>query len=304
MLERPWQQYDQQTNMLTVANGTLVFENGDVTLKAHDPKDYITRSSPVRYDPAAQYRFWDSSLSRFIPDDDVRAFLQRFAGSVLVGGGIREQRLPIMHGGGANGKSTFVSGLRYALGDELAIEVDPARCALTSVRARRPHLTRSGYAGRGSCMPLRRAVAWTLATKRLTGGEEIVARQLHKKTIAFKPTFTLAVVANDPPTFDDQSEGLWRRIVVIPFKVRIADEDRIDAVTVGQLLEEEAEGILAWCVEGYRMYARDGFSAPDSITLASALMRDEQDYVRVFLREHVRNDEGTCLSLRTCFGVE
>ena len=296
MLERPWQQYDQQTNMLTVANGTLVFENGDVTLKAHDPRDYITRSSPVRYDPAAQYRFWDSSLSRFIPDDDVRAFLQRFAGSVLVGGGIREQKLPIMHGGGANGKSTFVSGLRYALGDELAIEVDPSTL--------RPD-KRSGAAPSPDKIRLRgaRFVYAVEASgsmdaellKRLTGGEEIVARQLHKKTIAFKPTFTLAVVANDPPTFDDQSEGLWRRIVVIPFKVRIADKDRIDAVTVGQLLEEEAEGILAWCVEGYRMYARDGFSAPDSITLASALMRDEQDYVRVFLREHVRNDEGTCL---------
>jgi phage/plasmid-associated DNA primase len=131
--------------------------------------------------------------------------------------------------------------------------------------------------------------------KRLTGGEEIVARQLHKKTISFKPTFTLAVVANEAPTFDDQSEGLWRRIVVIPFNVRIADSERIDAITVGQLLEEEAEGILAWCVEGYRMYARDGFSAPDSITMASALMRDQQDYIRVFLRENTIEDEDCVL---------
>lgn len=296
MLYRSWREYDQQTNMLTVPNGTLVFTNGDVTLKAHDPNDLITRASPVRYNPDARHTFWTDSLQMFIPDDQVRAFLQRFAGSVLVGGGIREQKLPIMHGGGANGKSTFVGGLKHALGRELAIEVDPSTL--------RPD-KRSGAAPSPDKIRLRgaRFVYAVEASgnmdaellKRLTGGEEIVARQLHKKTISFKPTFTLAVVANEAPSFDDQSEGLWRRIVVIPFNVRIADSKRIDAVTVGQLLEEEAEGILAWCVEGYRMYARDGFSAPDNITLASALMRDNQDYVRVFLREHVIEEQGCVL---------
>lgn len=296
MLVRSWREYDQKTNMLTVANGTLVFTDGDVTLKEHDPNDLITRASGVRYIPNAEHRFWLSSLERFIPDDAVRNFLQRFGGSVLVGGGIREQKLPIMHGSGANGKSTFVHGLRCALGRELAIEVDPSTL--------RPD-KRSGAAPSPDKVRLRgaRFVYAVEASgnmdaellKRLTGGEEIVARQLHKKTISFKPTFTLAVVVNDPPKFDDTSEGLWRRIVVIPFNVRIPDSERIDAVTVNQLLEEESEGILAWLVEGYRMYARDGLTAPESIQFASALMRDEQDYVRVFLRERVSDEEGSCL---------
>lgn len=303
MMIRSWREYDQKTDRLTVKNGTLVFKDGEVTLAKHDPADLITRCSPIKYNASADHRFWTSSLERFIPDDSVRAFLQRFGGSVLVGGGIREQKLPIMHGSGANGKSTFVHGLRCALGSELALEVDPSTL--------RPD-KRSGAAPSPDRIRLRgaRFVYAVEASgnmdaellKRLTGGEEIVARQLHKKTISFKPTFTLAVVVNDPPSFDDTSEGLWRRIVVIPFNVRIPDSERIDAVTVNQLLAEESEGILSWLVEGYKLYSRDGFSAPDSITLASALMRDEQDYIRVFLREHVKtSDASDCLTLIDLF---
>lgn len=291
-----WQDFDADLGKITVGNGTLHFDGGKVTLEEHDPSDLITRSSPTNYEPKAPRKFWESTLARFVPNDEIRAFLQRFAGAVLVGGGVREQVLPIMFGTGANGKSTFVNGLRAALGEELAIEVDPATLRQD---------TRSGAAPSPDKMRLRgaRYVYAVEATghldaqllKRLTGGEEIVARQLHGKTISFKPQFTLTIIANEEPQFDDTSEGLWRRVKRIPFDVRIPEGERMDAALVSKLFQEEAEGILAWCVEGYKMYARDGLSAPAAIELSSNRMRADADPVRRFVADHIAAAEGAVL---------
>lgn len=289
-----WQEFDADLNKLTVANGTLWFEGGEVTLHPHSPADRITRSSPVRYEPNAPRRFWETTLERFLPDPEVRAFLKRFAGSVLVGGGVREQVLPIMFGTGANGKSTFVNGLRTALGDELAIEVDPATLRQDG---------KSGSAPSPDKMRLRgaRYVYAVEATgqldaqllKRLTGGEEIVARQLHGKTISFRPNFTLTIIANEEPEFDDTSEGLWRRVKRIPFDVRIPDSERIDALEVQRLFEEEAAGILAWCVEGYKEYHyHGGLNPPGVVEVSSKRMRSDADPVRRWVTEHLRPTEG------------
>lgn len=291
-----WEEFDADLNKLTVGNGTLHFQGGTVTLLPHDPEDRITRGTSIDYNPTAQAPFWESTLEMFLPDPEVRRFLQRFAGSILVGGGVREQVLPIMFGTGANGKSTFVNGIRAALGEELAIEVDPATLRQDG---------KSGSAPSPDKMRLRgaRYVYAVEATghldaqllKRLTGGEEIVARPLHGKTISFRPNFTLTIIANEEPEFDDNSEGLWRRVKRIPFDVRIPEANRMDALVVQKLFDEQAEGILAWCIEGYKEYARMGLTPPECVELSSRRMRSDADPVQRFVSERLGQVDGQVL---------
>ena len=302
LLVADWREFDADLNKLSVGNGTLHFDRGTVTLKPHNPDDLITRGTDVNYVPGAKAPFWEATLERFLPDPEVRAFLQRFAGSILVGGGVREQIIPIMFGTGANGKSTFVTGIRAALGDELALEVDPGTL--------RPD-SRAGSAPSPDKMRLRgaRYVYAVEATgnldaqflKRLSGGEEIVARELHQKTISFRPQFTLTIIANEEPEFDDSSEGLWRRIKRIPFDVRIPDEERMDSKDVERLMHEQAEGILAWCVEGYKQYARMGLTPPECVEISSARMRNDADPVRRFVTEHFRKVDGSVVKPADAF---
>jgi P4 family phage/plasmid primase-like protien len=302
MLLVDWREFDSDLNKLTVGNGTLHFDRGEVTLRPHNPADMITRGTDVNYNPNARAPFWEATLERFLPDPEVRAFLQRFAGSILVGGGVREQIIPIMFGTGANGKSTFVTGIRAALGDELALEVDPGTL-------RPDH--RSGSNPSPDKLRLRgaRYVYAVEATgeldaqflKRLSGGEEIVARGLHQKTISFKPQFTLTIIANEEPEFNDASEGLWRRIKRIPFEVRIPDEERIEITEVERLMREQAEGILAWCVEGYKQYARMGLTPPACVEISSARMRNDADPVRRFVTEFFRKVEGSVVKPADAF---
>jgi general secretion pathway protein G len=59
---------------------------------------------------------WDSFLTRVVPDSEKREFLQRFVGSALTGD-TADERLPVLFGTGANGKSTTSQVLKRVLGD-------------------------------------------------------------------------------------------------------------------------------------------------------------------------------------------
>lgn len=297
MLDTSWTAFDVDANKVTVANGTLWFNGTEVTLHEHVPSDMITKASPVVYDAKAKSSFWESSLVRFLPNQEQRDYVHRLAGSILVRGGVREQILPILYGTGANFKSTFASGLRHALGDELSLETDPStfRPDKRSGSAPSPDRVRL----RGARFVYASEAAGDLDSsflKRVTGGEEIVARQLHGKTFAFKPAFTLMLLVNEPPSFNDTSDGLWRRVQVVPFSVRIADAERIDTVTVTKLLQEESSGILNWMINGYRSYAASGLSAPASVQLATNSMRGEQDPIGAFVADTVVSVEGDVLT--------
>ena len=106
--------YDRDLFLLTVGNGTLNLRSGE--LKPADPEDLITHGPPIEYDPSAKCARWHKFLDEiFAGDSDLIDFIQRAVGYSLTGD-TREQCLFILHGNGANGKSTFLETVRRLLG--------------------------------------------------------------------------------------------------------------------------------------------------------------------------------------------
>ena len=91
--------------------------------------------------------------------------------------------------------------------------------------------------------------------KDLTGGDTIVARFLHKEYFEFTPTHKLWVYGNHKPRIEGTDEGIWRRVLLIPFTVTIP-EDEQEQTFAGAY--EELSGILAWAVRGLRDVYQDG----------------------------------------------
>ena len=84
--------------------------------------------------------------------------------------------------------------------------------------------------------------------KRLTGGDTLRGTNLRQSAFEFVPQFKLCFLTNHLPFARDGSHGFWRRIKVIPFAKQYSkSEIRSD---LPELLKKEADGILAWCVEG------------------------------------------------------
>jgi putative DNA primase/helicase len=200
-------------------------------------------------------------------------------------GTVREHILGIATGTGANGKSTMVEALGFALGDyshtaeqELLLgtrrESGRANPALFALRGTRFVVTSETKEG----VELNTAVM-----KNVTGGDKITTRDLYSSSVTFEPTWTILIVTNYLPDVSASDDAAWRRIRVIPFDVVVPLEDRDP--TLGDKLRLEADGILTWAVEGFQQYLRNGYrmNTPPQVELATSRYRDDSDDVSKFL---------------------
>ncbi|MEY4582144.1 MAG: hypothetical protein RL701_6847, partial [Pseudomonadota bacterium] len=115
------------------------------------------------------------------------------------------------------------------------------------------------------------------------GGDTMTARFLYKEHFEFKPRFKLWLAANDRPQIRGVDNGIWRRVLLVPFGVSVppAEQDR----NLPAKLREEAPGILRWIVDGCRSWLQAGLRPPETIVAATREWRDELNTVKQFIDE-------------------
>jgi putative DNA primase/helicase len=115
----------------------------------------------------------------------------------------------------------------------------------------------------------------TSLIKSLTGGDQLSARRMREDLWSFTPEALIVLVSNELPLVRDTSDGIWRRIVVIPFLARFQGTER-DPLLKEKLLAEK-EGILRWLVDGAVRYSKEGLTPPPTVHAASANYRNEEN---------------------------
>lgn len=257
----------------------------DVQLVPHERDQLITKIMPVAYDPGASAPQFQIFLRRIQPDPDLRGFLQRWFGlslTALTG----EQKLVFLHGMGANGKSVLVDLMARMMGEY-------------SSTAKIESLTGKNRRGGGDAtpdlVPLMGARMVRASEpeegerlqegiiKELTGGEPILIRALHSDFIETRPVFKLTISGNHKPEIRGQDDGIWRRVLLVPFDVQIPKEERDKHL--GEKLWAERSGILNWMVEGLLSYLEGGLREPAAVMDATAEYREESDPLGHFLMD-------------------
>ncbi|MEJ1089406.1 phage/plasmid primase, P4 family [Microbacterium sp. Mu-80] len=117
--------------------------------------------------------------------------------------------------------------------------------------------------------------------KSLTGGDPVTARGLYKNPITFLASWLILLVTNHLPTLPADDPAVWERVRVITFDVFIEPEDR-DPLLASKL-QEEADGILTWAVEGLHQYWTDGLAEPEAVKIATNDYASAQDSVARFI---------------------
>src|SRR5207245_4539234 len=107
--------------LLNFPNGTLELRQ-PLTLREHRREDFITKITAAPYLPDARHELWERHLIENIPDPEVRAWDQNFAGYSLTGD-TSEDIFCFANGPTGGGKTTHVQALAAALGD-YAVSVD------------------------------------------------------------------------------------------------------------------------------------------------------------------------------------
>ena len=265
-----------------VANGTLILGD-EVALAAHDRADRITRLSPATFDPHAECPTFRKFLDRVVPDTSVQVFLQRYFGYSLTGS-VAEQCLLLLQGQGRNGKSTLIELMAWIFGDysmtlpiESLLQDDRRRGSEAS-----PDLARlPGVRLAVASEPNVGARLDEGRVKHLTGGERMTVRHLNRDFFDFDPQFKLCVSFNNAPQVRGLDDGIWRRLRLVPFDVQIPPNE-VDKNLLKKL-KAEANGILNFLLDGFRLWHESGLAEPASVLKATADYREESDRVGQFL---------------------
>lgn len=270
---------DRDTWLVNARNGTLDLRTGD--LREHDREDLITKSVPFDYDPEASAPRFEEFLRQVLPDPEVRAFVQRYAGYSLTGS-TRERVLAFLHGGGKNGKSTLVEALREAAG-EYAQNTTVETILSSRGGSQIPNDVAALKGARlvSAAEPEKNRRMAESKVKNLTGSDTVTARFMRGEFFDFKPEFKLWISMNHKPIIVGTDDAIWDRIRLVPFGQRFEGANRDPKLP--DKLKQELPGIFAWMVRGALDWQENGLGCPDAVAAATKEYREEMDSLGDFL---------------------
>jgi P4 family phage/plasmid primase-like protien len=301
--------------LVNVANGTLDLRKIGTgkELQPHKREHFITKLIPTHYLPGAQCPEWMKFLNLIMGgNQNLIRYLQICVGYCL-SGDISERALFIPWGNGANGKSTFLITVQellseYAMKTPASTLVNRKEHGIPNDIARLQG-ARFVYASetKDGCKLSEDTV------KELTGGEPLTARFMRGEFFEFLPNFKLWLATNHRPVIGGTDKGIWDRIKLIPFIVRIPDvvpeDEQVSREIVLDRFRREMQGILSWAVEGARMYVAAGrIPEPPEVTAATSAYREDMDTLAHFLEEYTQHTQSPDFTVRAgvlyeCFKV-
>lgn len=272
------QDFDAYDYLFNASNATIDLKTGEARLP--ELGDYLTKQTRVRWNDEATCPTWDAFLNRiFGGDAEIIAYMQRVVGYAMTGSTI-EQCVFLLHGTGANGKSTFLNIIAEVIG-EYSSRLDANSFLVTKqgvpndlAKLQNVRFVSAVEVGEGRRLN-------EVLVKQLSGGDVIQARFLYHEYFEFKPRFKLFFASNHKPEIHGQDYAIWRRIHLIPFEVTIPPTEQDPNLL--DKLRAELPGILRWAVAGAVDWSKGRLRVPARVLAATNAYKEEMDIISEFI---------------------
>lgn len=291
--------FDNHKNLVNVMNGVLNLRTG--RLVQHDKELLLSKKIPCNYTTTALCPQWDNFLDQIIPDKDIQSFLQRYFGYSLTGH-TSEQVFVIGQGNGSNGKGTMIDTILDVISDygktcesETIIKKKYGRTAsndLADLQGARLVITSETEQNQ---------VLDEGRIKKITGQDKIKCRFLYQEFFEYTPEFKLFLMTNHEPIIESQDYSIWRRILKVPFAVKISRE-QADLHLRDKLISER-EGIFKWLVDGALNWYDSGLQIPDSVLKSTTEYKEELDIIGDFLEMCTDKNESMKITATNLYKV-
>ncbi|USP54032.1 hypothetical protein J2N67_004281 [Bacillus thuringiensis] len=219
----------------------VVVKNGVFNLETWQLEDFtpeiITRNKiPVAYIPDAYYKVTDKTLNKIaVNDKTIRSILEEILGYIL----FRRNEFAatfILTGNGSNGKSSYLKIIRQLVGEENTSSLDlnelDQRFKTAELFGKLANIgddIGKGYIKESSVF------------KKLSTGETLNVERKGKDPFDFTNYAKLIFSANEMPRINDFTDGLGRRLQIVPFKAKFTPEDEdYDPFITDKLLSHES----------------------------------------------------------------
>jgi P4 family phage/plasmid primase-like protien len=280
-------------DILPVMNGVLELRTGN--LRPYEMEDYLTYKIPIDYTPKApvdnQIKFFNDVLHN---DEEAIKYIHYFLGYCLTGETSLQKAL-ILEGSedGANGKSVLMDCMLAILGKDLYSTLN--RKAITLTEGQNNDSLYDARFSRIVCIPEMNKNGNNIdegLIKNITGDDEVNVSAKFKNNIRFHPQFKVCMPLNEMFAVPASSGAVWRRLIVMPFKVRFLSKDNPDwddeladqklilerDDKFAKELKADKEGWLNWLVQGsIKFYNNPDQEPPRSLQEHMIKIQEEND---------------------------
>jgi putative DNA primase/helicase len=272
----------QKDVLINLENGTFKITPRERNLKGFDRNDFLTHQLPFEYDPNAQAPLFEQYLNEVLPDIEKQRVFSEYCGYIFVKPSVLKlEKLLILYGTGANGKSVFFEILNALLGAN-----NISNYSLQSLT------NDNGYfrAKIGNkLVNYASEINGKLETdvfKQMASGEPLEARLPYRDPFILKEYAKLIFNCNDLPRNVEHTNAFFRRFLIIGFDVTIPEEKQ-DKDLANKIIENELAGVFNWMLKGLdRILKQRNFSTCKAVSDARSNYEKESDSVKMFIEEH------------------
>lgn len=263
--------------ILNLQNGTLVIDDeGICDLREHNPEDFIQYVLPFAYDPEAQCPMFDKFLSEILPEEDVRKVVQEFFGYCL-SRNLHLEKMLVLLGSGANGKSVLLNILREMLGGQNVSHVMLSDMENDQKRGILENKLANISSESGRQIPY--AIVKTLVT-----GEPIVVKNVYSRPREITNYGKLVVSYNELPRLEN-TFALHRRLLLVECNTTIS-RDKADPNLSKKICEQEIAGVFNFALEGLKRLVENGdFSDSPTIEESLSKYRTKANITELFINK-------------------
>ena len=298
--------FDKTPELINTPDATICLKDGKGY--PHRPEDMLTGLTLVSYNPEAARAAWENFVADVCKDKKGRrqpakeAYLKVALGYSLFAH--NEKALMFFITGdekdetrnGRNGKSILFDVIAHALGPDYVRRFESKMICRHNGKA--PDATdRLPLIGSrlAFCSELNPSDLLDTSTmKAITGEAETYVRSLYTSAKSVRTTSTLWLLTNHLPRFSTNEKAVWARVRRIVFENFFWDGEGQEPrghwqpvdLDLGRKLKAEAEGVLAWLIEGAVEYFTKGFPEYAEAVNSLNATREDHDPVGDFL--------GTC----------
>lgn len=281
-LPRP--EYNNDIVLINLKNGTFEIDLKGENIRPFDRTDFLTYQLPFEYDPNAKAPMFGKYLNRVLPDIESQKVLAEFIGYLFIRNGSKRAKLEkvlVLYGSGANGKSVFYEIIKAMLGrenvssysiEELTDKSGYYRAEITNKIL--------NYSSENSTK------LGTDKFKGMASGEEISVRSPYGRPFNTNQYAKFIINCNELPKDVEQTKAFFRRFIIIPFNVTIPENEQ-DPNLHTKIIENELAGVFNWALEGLRrLLKQGGFTECKTVQDAVKQYKIESSSIQLFLEEN------------------